>query len=155
MDMTLKEKIQSDMKDAMREKAEVRLSVLRMLLSVIHNREIEKRVKGGATESTDDEVLASIRSESKKRRDSIQEFCKAGRTDLVDKESTELAILETYLPAEMGDSELAKIVEEIIKGMGTITQKEFGRVMGEVMKKTKGQASGDRVSAIVKKLFGN
>ena len=151
--MTFKEKIQNDIKDAMRGKEELRLSVLRMLLSAIHNREIEKRAKGAADGLTDDEMLASVRSEGKKRRDAIEGFTKAGRQESADKESAELKILETYLPAEMSDEELLKIVEETVKNMGMVTQKEFGRVMGEVMKKTKAQASGDRVSAMVKKML--
>lgn len=179
--MNLKQTIENELKEALRNKEELKLSVLRMLSAAIHNKEIEKRTKlsknpevkdlaaqsllgeprsnfekvGREKESelNEEETLGVIRSEAKKRKDSIVEFEKGGRKDLVDKESAELKILEAYLPKEMGDGELEKIVGEAVAGMSGVTAKDFGRVMGEVMKKVKGQASGDRVSAVVKKLL--
>ena len=161
--MTLKQKIEQELKGALRNKEELRLSVLRMLSSAMHNKEIEKRtklsknpdVKDLEKESglNDEEVLNAIRSEAKKRRDSIVEFEKGGRKDLVEKESAELKILEAYLPKEMNEEELEKLVGETVAGLGSVTMKDFGRVMGEAMKKVKGQASGDRVSAVVKKML--
>ncbi len=141
------------MKDAMRAKNELRLSVLRMLLSTIHNREIEKRAKGGEEKLTDEEVVAAIRSEAKKRKDAIAEFEKGGRHDLVDKEASELKILEGYLPQELSDEEIEKIVKEVMAGFGEITQKDFGRIMGEAMKRVRGRADGDRVSAAVRRFL--
>ena len=160
--MDFKQKIQAAIKEAMRSKDELRLSVLRMLSSAMHNREIEKRTKSGKSEElAEEEITASIRSEVKKRRDSIAEFEKGGRKDLVEKESSELKILDGYLPQELSDEEIEKIVKEVIGSIGEVTPKpfdkaqgrDFGRVMGEVMKKIKGQASGDRVSDIVRKVL--
>ena len=153
--MNLKDKITKDIKDAMRSKNELRLSVLRMLSSAIHNREIEKRAKTGKEEElNEEEVVATIRSETKKRRDAIVEFEKGGRKEMAEKEVAELKILEEYLPQEIADEELEKVVKEVVAGLGEVTQKDFGRIMGEVMKKIKGQAAGDRVSAAIKKLLG-
>lgn len=149
-----KEKIQQDIKDAMRNKDELRLSVLRMLSAAMHNREIDKRTKSGEAELSEEEIIATIRSEVKKRKDAILEYEKGKRKDLAEKEASELKILETYLPLEMDDKEISKIVKEVISVLGVVTPRDFGRVMGEVMKKIKGQASGDRVSSEVKKLLG-
>lgn len=147
----LKEKIEADLKEAMKQKAELKISVLRMFLAALQNKVIEKRAKD--MKMTDEEAVAVMRSEIKKRRDSIQEFGKGNRQDLVDKEVAELKILEVYLPAEMSDEELEKIVKEITNSLGEVTAKNFGRIMGEVMRKTKGQASGERVSRLVNKFL--
>lgn len=147
----MKEKIQNDIKDAMRAKDELRLSVLRMLSAAIHNREIEKKSKSGAAELTDEEIVAVIRFEVKKRRDAVEGFTKGGRQDSADKEAQESKILESYLPQELSDEEIEKIVKEVIVSLGDATMNEFGKVMGAVMKKTGGRASGDRVSGAVKK----
>lgn len=150
----MKEKIQEDIKAAMREKDELRLSVLRMLAAAMHNREIEKRAKAGAGELTEEEVLTTVRSEAKKRRDAIAEFTKGARADLVEKESAELKILEAYLPQKLSDEEIEKIVQEVIAGAGEISAKDFGRVMGEAMRRVKGQADGERVSMLVRRELG-
>jgi len=158
--MTLKEKIQQDTKEAMKAKEELRLSVLRMLSSAMHNREIEKRAKGQGEELSEEEILAAIRSEMKKRKDSIAGYEKGGRKDLADKEIAEAKILEAYLPAEISDEEIEKTINEVLTNLGmqkpfdTAQGRDFGRVMGEVMKQIKGQASGDRVSATAKKILG-
>lgn len=150
----MKAKILKDTKDAMRSKDELRLSVLRMVSSAIHNKEIEKRAKSGKVEElTEEETVAVVRSEVKKRRDAIIEFEKGNRKDLADKESAELKILEGYLPQELSDEEIEKIVKEVTAEFGVGDPKQFGRVMGEVMKRARGQASGDRVSAVVKRLL--
>lgn len=148
----MKSRIIADIKNAMRAKNELKLSVLRMLSSAIHNKEIEKRAKTGKEEELgEEEIVAAIRTEVKKRRDAIQEFEKGNRKDLADKESAELKILEKYLPQELPDEEIEKIVKEVVAGLGEVTVKDFGRVMGEVMKRVKGQASGDRVSGAARK----
>lgn len=151
--MELHQKIQQDIKDAMRAKDELRLSVLRMLSAAMHNREIEKKSKSGAAELTDEEIVVVIRSEVKKRRDAVDSFTKGGRQDLAEKEAAESKILESYLPPEPSDEEIEKIVKEIVASMGEVTMQEFGKVMGTVMKKVGVQASGDRVSSVVKKLL--
>ncbi|MDZ4260253.1 MAG: GatB/YqeY domain-containing protein, partial [Candidatus Sungbacteria bacterium] len=138
----LKETISNDLTQAMKRKEEVIMSTLRMLIATMRNREIEKKTKlrkAGSVEDieavgmlTDEEILDSIRSEVKKRRDAIAEFQKASRTDLVDKESAELDILQHYLPPELRDDEIIVVIKEIVSAMGA-TQKDFGRVMGITM----------------------
>jgi len=161
----LKENITQHIKEALRNKDILRLSVLRMLLSAMNNKSIEKRTrlaKSGSvaadleklSELSDEEILEVIRSEGKKRRDAIEGFSKGGRTDLAEKESQELKILGEYLPKELSDEEIEKTIQEVVAGLGDVTQKDFGRIMSEVVKKIKAQASGDRVSAAVKKIFG-
>ena len=150
MTSELLSKIGQDVKEAMKQKDALRLSVLRMVLSVAHNKAKDKKTKGGEEVLTEEESLAVLRSEVKKRKDAIGEFTKGGRKDLADKESAELLILEKYLPAEISDEALEKIVGEVIVSLGAVTMKDFGKIMSEIMKKTGGQASGDRVSQAVK-----
>lgn len=154
--MNLKEKIAGDMKDAMKSRDELKLSVLRMLQSAIHNKEIEKKGKMGEDlgELAEEELVAVFRSEIKKRRDAAEGFEKGGRHESAEKERRESEILQSYLPQELPDEELEKIAMEVVAGLGTVTMKEFGKVMGEVMKRVKRQASGDRVSGAVKKVLG-
>ena len=158
--MRLKEKIIDDMRSAMRSKEELRLSVLRMLLAAVKNREIEKRSSfAKATEDkvptgnelTDEEMIAAVRSEAKKRKDAAAEFERGGRADLAEKEKNELAIIETYLPKELSDEEIEKAVQEVLERLGHVGPKDFGRVMGEAMKRLKGGAGGERVSAAVRR----
>lgn len=153
--MTFVDKIREDTKQALREKNEARVSVLRMLSSAMHNRALEKRAKSGKEETlSQEEAIAVLRSEVKKRRDAIAEFGKGGRQDLVEKETAELKILETYMPQELPDEEIEKIVKEVIAGMGGAAPKDFGKVMGETMRRMRGSASGNRVGDMVRKLLG-
>ena len=157
----LKKTIEDEMRQAMKAKEEMKLGTLRMLVSSIRNREIEKRakmVKSGAegdidalAQLNDEETFDAIRSEVKKRRDAIAEYEKANRPELAQKESAELAVLQSYLPAELGDADIERVVGEVIASFGAVTAKDFGRVMGEAMKRLKGQASGDRIGAMVKR----
>ncbi len=157
----LKKTIEDEIKQAMKAREEVKLSTLRMLISAVRNREIEKRAKlmKSFTEGdvdvlgllTDDEVLDTVRSEVKKRKDAITEYEKANRPELAEKESGELAILQAYLPAEIGDEEVERVVQEVILALGDVTIKDFGRVMGEATARLKGRAGGDRIGAVVKK----
>ena len=137
----------------MRDKNELKLSVLRMANAALKNRSIEKRGKGLEETLTEEEVIAVMRSEVKKRRDAIVEYEKGNRPELAQKEKEEMVILEQYLPVEMSDEEIEKIVKEVVTGIGDITPKGFGKVMGEAMKRVKGTASGDRVSVAVKKFI--
>lgn len=149
--MGLADTIMRDMREAMRSGDERRLSVLRMMRAAIHNREIEKRASSGFDALSDEEVLAVLRSEAKKRRDSVAQFEAGGRPDLAKKEFEEIAIVETYLPRDLSDGQISDIVGEVIGGMPGVAEKDFGRVMGAVMARVKGQASGDRVGASVRK----
>lgn len=149
----MKDKIRQDIKSAMKQKDELRLSVLRMLGAVIQNREIEKKAKGGEGTLRDEEVVATIRSEIKKRKDAADGFEKGGRRDAAEKERAEAKILEEYLPQDLSDEEIEKIAREAVRECGEVTMKEFGKVMGVAMKKVAGRASGDRVSGAVKKIL--
>lgn len=150
MEGTLKTKIEDACRSAMKNREELLLSVLRLLLTAIHNREIEKRAKDGAGDLTDEEVMAVIRSEAKKRKDAIAEFTRGGRAAAAEKESAELAILEKYLPSEMSDEEIEKLVLPLATGRA---MSDFGAVMKGAMKVVIGRASGERVSAAVRRVL--
>jgi uncharacterized protein len=144
----LLEKINQDLKQAMIGKAAETLSVLRLLLAALHNKEITMR-KGGEVELNDEQVIETIASELKKRKDSIEAYTAGGRQDLADKEKSEMKILEKYLPEQMSDEELEKVVLDVMASGAD----NFGKVMGQVMAKVKGKADGNRVSEVVKKIL--
>jgi uncharacterized protein len=146
----LKEKLSNDLKVAMRAKDELSLSVLRMLSTAIKNKEISLR-DGKETGLNDEQVMETIRTEVKKRNDSITSYSAGGRIDLADKETAEIKILEKYLPAQLSDVEIEKEVKKIIAGMGEAI--DFGKAMGQAMGKLKGRADGNKVSEMVKKIL--
>ena len=162
--LMLREKINSDIKQAMIEKQELLLLVLRGINAAIHNKEIEKRTKLSKQEKdltkleeqsklTDDEIIDVISSEAKKRRDSIFEFGKGGRQDLVDKETAELEIIKKYLPEQMGEDIIKEIVKKAIEETGAAGPKDTGKVMAKIMPQVKGKADGGVVSKIVGELL--
>ena len=144
--MEIREKLMSDMKEAMRAKDSVRLDAIRFLQSAIKYKEVEVRPNA----ITSDDVLGVIKKLVKQRKESIEQFKAASRQDLVDKEVTELKVLETYLPAQMSADQIATVVAEIIQKTGAKTIKEMGMVMKEVMAKTAGAADNKTVSEIIK-----
>jgi len=144
----LLEQININLKEAMLAKKAEIVSVLRMLIAAIRNKEITLR-KDGAAELSDEQVLEVISSEVKKRRDSIEAYIQGGRQELADKESSEIKILEKYLPEQMSDEELEKVVKEVIAA----GDENFGKVMGQVMARVKGKADGGKVGEMVKKLL--
>lgn len=127
---------------------ELKTSVLRMLLSAINYYEIQKG--GAGYEATDEDVLAVIQKEAKQRKDSIEEFKKAGRLELVDKETKELEMLQVYLPKQMTEEEIKKLVIEVIKETNAKSFTDIGKVMGTLMPKVKGKTDGGLVSKIVR-----
>lgn len=144
--MSIREKIMEDVKNAMKAKESDRLNAIRFLQSAIKYREIELRPNA----ITDQDILGVIRKLTKQRQDSIAEFEKAGRTDLVAKEKFELGILEQYLPAQMDPAQVTKIVEEVIQSVGATSIKQMGAVMKEVQARTAGQADNKLISELVK-----
>jgi hypothetical protein len=144
------DKINSDLKKFMQEKDKLSISVLRLLINSVRNKEIFLR-DGDRVDLSDEQIVEVIKSEIKKRNDSIEIYKQAGREDLAMKEENEKNILEKYLPPQMNEEELEKIVREVITASGEVSQKDFGKIIGQVMAKTKGQADGNKVSAIVKK----
>lgn len=146
--LKLLEKINQDLVRAMKSKDAETTSVLRMLNAAIINKEITVR-QGGKAELKDEQVLEVIASEIKKRKEAIEAYELGGRQDLADKEKREIGILEKYLPAQLSDQDLEKIIKEIIDSGIT----DFGRLMGQVMGKVKGRAEGGRVGQMVKKML--
>jgi len=146
------EKINSDLKKAMRGRNELAMSVLRMLISAIRNKEISLR-QGEKVELTNEQIVEAIKSEIKKRKDSIEAYTQGGRPDLADKEKKEEEMLKAYLPPQIADEELEKIVRETVSLLGKVSEKDFGKVMGQVMAKVKATADGNKVSEAVKKIL--
>ena len=139
--------ITEDLKQAMRAKDTVSLTVLRSLKSALKNAAIEK---GGADAVLDEsESLAVVRKQLKQRTDSIDAFRDAGRTDLQEKEEAEAAILERYLPAALGDEELEAIVAGVIEETGASSRKDMGKVMGALQAKVAGRADNKKLSQAV------
>ena len=147
--MTLQERIDNDLKDAMRAKDATRLAVLRMLKSAVKNSAIEK---GGATATLEDsEAIAVIRKQVKQRQDSIESFEKGGRPELAAKEKEELGVLQQYLPQQLGADELQKIVRDTIAELNASTKAQMGAVMKAVQTKIAGRADGRTVSQEVQR----
>ncbi|MFH0936674.1 MAG: GatB/YqeY domain-containing protein [Candidatus Daviesbacteria bacterium] len=146
----LLEKIQSDLKNAQLARDEVKVSTLRMLLSEIHNAEIAK-----GENLSDEDILGVVAREVKKRKEAAEGFRTGGREESAAKEESESIILTSYLPAQLSDEELTKIVENTINEVGAISVSDMGKVIGIVMGKIKGQAQGSRVSALVKEKLVN
>lgn len=144
--MEIREKIMSDMKTAMRDKDQLKLDTIRFLQAAIKYREIEVRPNPISA----DDVLGVIKKLVKQRKESIEQYQAASRQDLVDKETSELKILEGYLPAQMSRDQIEKIVVETIAAVGAKTVKEMGPVMKAVMAKTGGAADNKTVSEIIK-----
>ena len=143
-----KQKLQEELKASMMARDELRTSVLRLLLSAINYYEIQKG--GAGYEATDEDVLSVIGSQAKQRRDSIAEFEKAQRMELVDKEKKELEILQAFLPEQMSDDEVKKIVEQTITETGAKSMQDMGKLMGALNVKLKGKADMGIVSSIVR-----
>lgn len=142
----LEKKINEMLKEALKARSEVEVSVLRMLMSEIKNRKIEERVKDLLE---DDKVIGVIQKMVKKHKESIETFKKGQREDLVRKETEEMAVLEGFLPEAIQPEELEKIVEEAIASVGASSAKDMGAVMKEVMGKVSGRADGKEVNRIV------
>ncbi|MBU1031915.1 GatB/YqeY domain-containing protein [Patescibacteria group bacterium] len=139
------DQIQSDLKNAQLARDEMRISTLRLLLSEIHNTQIQK-----GTDLSDQDVTAVLQREAKKRREAAVGFRSGGREESAQKEEAELKVLQIYLPAEMDSEELTKIVESTITEMGATSMADMGKVMSAVMGKVAGRADGTQVSTIVK-----
>ena len=147
--MNLIDTLKDDLKSAMRAKDEPTLRTLRMLFASIKNFEIEARKKEG--DVGDEEILTLIQKEAKKRRDAIEEFEKADRGDRASGEKEELEILSRYLPEELSDDEIRRVVEGGVRELGD--EKNLGALMKIIMPTLKGKASGDRISHIAKEVL--
>jgi uncharacterized protein len=151
--MTLHERVDSDLKEAMRAKDATKLGVLRMLKSALKYAAIAK--SGAEADVSDAEAVQVIRKQAKQRQDSIESFEKGGRAELAEKEKEELAILNSYLPQAMSADELAKIVRETITEVGATSKAQMGTVMKALQAKVAGRADGKTLSAEVQKQLGS
>ena len=143
--MTLKEQITEDMKSAMRAKEAERLGTIRLLLAAIKQREVDERI------TVDDAgIIAIIEKLIKQRKDSIDQFQKAGRTDLVDQESKELAILQAYMPAQLSAAEVQSAIQKVIADLGASGPQDMGKVIGALKAQLAGKADMGTVSGLVK-----
>lgn len=152
MTQSLKKKIEEDLKEALKSSDALRLSVLRMVSSAVHNKEIQLLRKDQGL--SDEEILEVLRSEVKKRKDSAGEFLKGNRPDLAQKEKAEIEILSVYLPPELSDEELIRVLKGGIREADAKSQADFGKVMKAVMPVLKGKASGERISTFLTRLLG-
>ena len=147
--MSLKERIQQDMKDAMRAADKPRLGTIRLMLAAIKQIEVDER------KVLDDvEVTAVLNRMVKQRRESISQFEKAGRTDLVDQEAAELAIIQTYLPEPLSESELNALIDDAMEKSGAASIKDMGKVMALLKPGLQGRADMGAVSALIKARLG-
>ncbi|HUN76097.1 MAG TPA: GatB/YqeY domain-containing protein [Steroidobacteraceae bacterium] len=143
--MSLKDRITEDMKAAMRAGERERLSTIRLILAAVKQREVDERII-----LDDGQVIAVLEKMMKQRRESIVQFEAGGRADLVAKETAELAIVQSYLPAQLSDGEVSALIEEAIRSTGAASIKDMGKVMGAVRAKAQGRADLGAVSARIK-----
>ncbi|MDD4320272.1 MAG: GatB/YqeY domain-containing protein [Acidaminococcaceae bacterium] len=148
--MSIKDLLNADMKQAMkdREAGKLALGVIRMARSNIRKIEIDDK-----KDLSDDEVLVVLMKEVKMRQDSIEEFKKAGRMELVEQNEKEIAVLQKYLPQQLSDEELKLLVQEAANECGATSLKDMGKIMPVVMGKTKGRADGKRINLLVREIL--
>lgn len=139
--MSLKDRLADEMKDAMRSQDKLRLSTIRMLLSAVKYKEIDLGKK-----LTEEEVIETVTSSVKQRRDSIEQFSNAGRTDLVEKEEAELKILQGFLPEQLSVEEVEAEIDRTVTEAGASGMKDLGKIMKLLMPKVSGRADGKMVS---------
>ncbi len=147
--MTLKERITQDMKQALRDRDEARLRAIRMLQAAIQRQEIDER-----TTLDDGAVTAMVQKLIKQSQDALEQFTQGGRDDLVAREKADIAVWQAYLPEQLGDEELARLVAEAISETGAASMKDMGKVMGVLKPKVQGRADMGKVSATLKARLG-
>lgn len=150
--MSLKEQLVTGIQQSMKSNDRLRLETLRSLRAALMEREIELR--GSGRPLGPDDELAVLNAAAKKRKESIQMFTQGGRTDLVQQESAELAIVQEFLPAQMSADEIAEVIRSAVTAAGASSASDFGKVMPAVMKSVKGRADGKTVQDLVRKALG-
>jgi uncharacterized protein YqeY len=143
--VSLKEQLQQDMKQAMRGGDRRRLGAIRLVMAAIKQREVDERI-----ELDDAAVTAVLDKMAKQRRESIAQYSKAGRDDLVEQENFELELLKTYLPEQLGEAEIDAMIEATIQSTGAASVKDMGKVMGQLKPRLQGRADMGAVSARIK-----
>jgi len=149
----LHQKIEAELKSALKSGEKEKTGVLRFLISAIKNHQIEIKTKDEQY-LADEEVVAVIRRQVKQRKDSIAEYEKGGRQELADKEKAELDILDNYLPAQAGEDKIREVVKAKMQELGITDKSGFGKLMGVAMAELKGQADGDAVKKVVEEELG-
>jgi hypothetical protein len=147
--MSLKDRILQDVKDAMRAKDKPRLATLRLITAAIKQKEVDERI-----EVDDAQVLTLLDKMCKQRRESISQFEKAGRDDLIAQEVSELEIIQTYLPEQLGEDEIAALIDAAMTATGAASIRDMGKVMGQLKPKLQGRADMGAVSAMIKTKLG-
>ncbi len=147
--MDIKTQLKNDMLKAMKAKNMDTVNTIRSLRSAIQDKKIELN-----KDLTNEDVIAVLTKAAKQRRDSIASYKNGGRNDLVQEEAAELAIIEKYLPEQMGEEEIAALVDEVIEKTGASSMRDMGKVMGAIMPKVKGKADGNLVQTLVKRKLG-
>ncbi len=148
--MSLKEQLNADLRDAMRDRDDNRRDTLRLVLAALHNAEI-----AAGHELDDGDVLGVLAKEAKQRRESIEEFTKANRHDLVSKEEAELAVISTYLPQQATRDEIMDAARRVVAETGASGPRDLGKVMPVLMQQFRGRAEGRDVSEVVRELLGS
>lgn len=143
--MSLLDRLNDDMKQAMKNKEKEKLSVIRMLKASLQN----EAIKFGKQQLSEDEELTVLSREVKQRKDSLQEFQNAGRDDLVEKLQAELTYVEIYMPKQLSEEEVSAIVQQTVAEVGATSKADMGKVMGAIMPKLKGKADGALVNKLV------
>lgn len=143
--MTLKQKLQEDLKTSMKNKDTLRKSVITLIRSSIKQVEVDKRV-----ELNDDDIIDIISKQLKQRNDSLEQFLDAGREDLVEETRSEIEVLKEYLPQQLSEEELNEIVKQTISEVGATSMKDMGKIMSVIKPKTKGRADGKLINKLVK-----
>lgn len=146
--MSLSEQLSNDLKDAMKAKDKVRLSVIRMVRAAVKNKEIDT-----GSPLTDEEVLAVFQRELKQRRDSLEAFVSAGRQELAEEVKQEIEVLSQYLPAQLTEAELRELAQSIITEVGATGKSDVGKVMGKLMPLIRGKADGKLAQQVVQSLL--
>ncbi len=147
--MSIKDRIQQDMKDAMRARDKARLATIRLIMAAIKQREVDERI-----ELDDTQVITVLDKMIKQRRESISQFEKAGRDDLIAQEQEEITIIAPYLPTALSEDEIRQLIDAAMQSTGASTVKDMGKVMAELKPKLAGRADMGAVSALIKARLG-
>ncbi|WP_454964945.1 GatB/YqeY domain-containing protein [Filifactor alocis] len=147
--MTLKDRLTNDLKEAMKNKEQVRKSVVTLIRAGIKQCEVDTR-----QELTDEDIISLISKQLKQRKDALVDFEKANRTDLIEQTNQEIAILENYLPEQLDDVGLKEIITKVVEEVGATSMKDMGKVMAKTISLVQGRADGKRINAMVKQILG-
>lgn len=147
--MTLKDRLTNDLKEAMKNKEQVRKSVVTLIRAGIKQCEVDTR-----QELTDEDIISLISKQLKQRKDALSDFEKANRIDLIEQTNQEIAILENYLPEQLDDVELKEIITKVVEEVGATSMKDMGKVMAKTISLVQGRADGKRINAMVKQILG-